>query len=546
MKLYGSLTPPAPPRHRRGFINGTPRAGASGFGMASTSRLFADWSAGTITNDSLLASQLVPMRNRARQLARDEDYMKAFLIAVRNNVIGPNGVTLQMDVRNPARKTAEGEWETPPDDLANDAIEAAYDMASKRWTMDRQGNRVPAFTTSGKYSRTEFAHLGMTTTARDGEFFWRVIRGFDNPGGFAIQPINPDFVDECKNEVRPNGDEVRMGVQRNSWGRVTGFWLRTWNPGDTFWTGRSAGSYKSDFVSSEDIRHFYVPDDFDLSRGYPWIHAGATRLKMLSGYEEGALEASRAAACKHEYFKRINDPTAPVADFTGDATDEFGNLLSDVEPGTREKLPDGYDVVSIDPKYPHTEHGGFITATLGGICAGLGLSRLTLTGDLSQANYSSMRAGLLPERDQWMLLQSLWILGVELPNFLDWLRFALLKGAIKLPNGVALPADRFDKFAQPVFQGRRWPWVDPMKDQEANALALAQRVTTRTSIVAQQGSDLDEVFRTLEREKRIAAKRGLTFPEDVAALAAIAGAKAAVTAGNKPKPEDAKNPEAEK
>jgi lambda family phage portal protein len=513
MKLFG-LTGHA---HRRNFIKGQ-RNGMSGFAMSSNSRLFADWTATNITNDSLLASQLLPMRSRARQLARDEDYMKAFLGACRQNVIGPNGVSLQMDVRNPARpQTGNGggaEWIAEPDDLANDAIEGAWDEFSKPWSYSPEGRMVPHFTTGGRMSRVQFGHLGITTAARDGEFLYRLVRGFDNPFGFAVQPINPDYLDECKNEVLPNGDQIRMGVQKNKWGAVTGYWLRTWNPGDLFWTGRATSGYKSEFVSAEEVRHFYVPDDFELSRGYPWIHAGATRLKMLAGYEEAAIEAARAAACKHEYLEQVLDPNAPAPDYQGDAVDAMGNPLSDLEPGTRELLPRGIKVNAIDPKYPHTEHRPFIVATLTGIAAGLQVSYSTLTGDLSQVNYSSLRAGLLPERDNWTLLQSLWVLQVELPIFLDWLRMALLKGAIKLPNGSALPAARFEKFARPMFQGRRWPWVDPQKDQEANAIALTQRVTSRSAIVAQQGGDFEDTLRAIARDEKLAKKHGVTLPED--------------------------------
>lgn len=526
MKLYGTLKP------KRAYQPGGVSRGQSGFGMATTANIFADWNCTHVTNDALLASQLLPMRNRARQLARDEDYFKAFLRACRNNIIGPNGVSLQMDIQNPPKpeKTEDGsiEWVENPDELANEAVEAAYKEFSKPQTMNATGQMIPAFTTSGKFGRTQFGHLGVTTAARDGEFFYRVIRDFANPWGLSIQPINPDYIDELKNETRADGVEIRMGIQKNKWGQTTHYWLRTWNPGDTYWTGKGAhGGYKSEPVPASEIRHFYAPDDFDLSRGYPWIHAGATRLKMLAGYEEAALEAARAAACKHEVWERPMDSNG---EFKGDATDENGNIVEDVEPGQREIAPLGWKLNAIDPRYPHSEHGGFINTTIGGVCAGLGASRLTITGDLSQANYSSMRAGLLPERDEWMVLQGLWITQVEIPIFFEWLTMALLKGAITTVTGKKLPAERFEKFAKPVFQGRRWPWVDPVKDQDANAIALEQRITTRSAIVSQSGGDLREIARTISRERKMYANQGITLPEDAAA--------ASMEAKAEPEPED--------
>jgi lambda family phage portal protein len=485
-----------------------PQASSTGFGMASGSRLFTDWPSVTITTDSILRSELVRMRNRSRQLARDEDYMRAFLISCRNNIIGPNGASLTMDVRDPNGES---------DDLANDAIEGAWDDFSKPWGFDASGKYVPHFCTNGTTGRVEFSHLGITTAARDGEFYYRLVRGFDNPWSFSVQPINPDYIDEEKNETLRDGSRIVMGVQKNGWGQVTHYWMRAWNPGDVYQT---AGQRTSQPVPASEIRRFLVPDDFELSRGYPWIHAGATRLKMLGGYEEAALEAARSAACKHEYFTQTPDTNG---EYQGDAQDSDGNFLSDVEPGQKEILPIGMNVQSIDPAYPHTDHRPFINATLMGVAAGLGLSYSALTGDLTQANYSSLRAGLLPERDMWRLMQSLWICQVEMPIFLEWLRMALLSRAIKLPNGSALPIARFDKFAKPVFQGRRWAWVDPQKDQNANAIALEQMLTTRTAVATEQGSDFEEILRGRSREKKLFEKYGLEEPlSDAEAKAAAA------------------------
>lgn len=487
----------APPARSasRGFLKAS--RSQSGFSMSDQSRLFADWTAGTISSDSILRTQLVRMRNRSRQLARDEDYWKAFLCSARNNIVGPQGVSLQMDVRDPNGAS---------DDQSNDAIENAWDEFSRPWSFSADGTYTPGFSVTGELGRVQFGQLGVTTAARDGEFFFRLVRGFDNPWRFSVQPINPDFIDEDKNEVLADGGSIRMGVQKNSWGAVTHFWLRTWNPGDVYHGARKTISAP---VPASEIRRFFVPDDFDLSRGYPWIHAGATRLRMLGGYEEAALEAARSAACKHEYFKQMPDSNG---EYKGDAVDSDGNYLSEVEPGSKEVLPIGMEVQSIDPVYPHSEHKGFIATTLMGVAAGLGVSYSSFTGDLTQANYSSLRAGLLPERDGWRLLQGLWILQVELPIFLEWLRMALVAGAIRFPTGAPLSVSKFDKFARPLLAGRRWAWVDPEKDQRANQIALDGFLTTRTAVVSEAGGDFEDVLRGRAREKSLFAKHDLAEP----------------------------------
>ena len=526
MKLKFHGQPPAPRksalRNSTDFAVRAEAGGGVGYDMADTGRLYADWTASNVTSDTLLRSQLCTMRNRSRDFARNEDYMRAFLGSVRNNVVGPCGISLQMDVRDPARpsknpRTGLTEWMAEPDDLANDAIENAWDEFSK-----------PAhFTTNGRFSRVLFEQVAVESLARDGGFLFEIVKGRQFKYGVAIRPICIDYLDETKNEVR-DGKVVSLGVERDAGGRHTGYWIRTYNPGDMYTLPQGSRRMHSERYDADRVRHVFVPTEFDLSQGVPWIHAGATRLKMLKGYEEAALEAARAAACKHEYLTQMPNSHG---EYEGTAVDASGNQLEDMAPGTKEILPIGMTPVSIDPKYPHNEHGPFITTTLMGIAAGLHVSYHQLTGDLSNANYSSLRAGLLPERDMWKVLQAFFITHVTQPIFEAWLEMALMSGAIMLPNGAKLPPSKFERFNKPMFLGRRWAWVDPAKDQSANETALRNHLTSHSKLATEQGDDLEEIFRRTERDLRLAEKYGLSLD---ASFAAPAGPGAPP----KPQPED--------
>jgi capsid protein len=91
---------------RRSFVDrglkavGLQRIKASGdggnFRGASVSRIYADWAFAGLSADQKIRGSLKKMRDRCRQLAGDNDYAKRFLNMVRQNVIGPNGITLQM------------------------------------------------------------------------------------------------------------------------------------------------------------------------------------------------------------------------------------------------------------------------------------------------------------------------------------------------------------------------------------------------------------------------------------------------------------------
>ena len=70
------------------------------YGAANTGRLFADFMASSRSPDSELRPDLVLMRNRSRELARNDVYVKRFLNLLKTNVVGDKGMTLQVKARN--------------------------------------------------------------------------------------------------------------------------------------------------------------------------------------------------------------------------------------------------------------------------------------------------------------------------------------------------------------------------------------------------------------------------------------------------------------
>ncbi len=137
----------------------------------------------------------------------------------------------------------------------------------------------------------------------------------------------------------------------------------------------------------------------------------------------------------------------------------------------------------------------------------MNMSYATLTGDLSGANYSSMRAGSLEEREGYKKVQNHQIGNLVLPIFNAWLEVALLNGAI------GLPFRKLEQFNKPKFSGRRWPWVDPGKDIQAALDSINGRLTTRTKWTEENGEDLEEIIDTLKYEEALFAKAGLELPE---------------------------------
>jgi lambda family phage portal protein len=247
-------------------------------------------------------------------------------------------------------------------------------------------------------------------------------------------------------------------------------------------------------VPASEIIHLYLDERIDQSRGVPWLVASLKPLRMLAGYQEAELVAARTASAKMGFFTK----ETPEG-MTGEE-DAKGNLTMDATPGVIEELPPGVKFQSWDPSHPGNNYSGFVKGALRGVASSLGVSYNTLASDLEGVNYSSIRAGLLEEREVWKAVQRFLVENMAEPIFTEWLWVELLSGRIPLPP------EKFDKFNAPEFRPRRWSWVDPKKDMEAHILAIGAGLTSRRAAIAEGGGDVWDTFADIAADSALAAQ----------------------------------------
>lgn len=450
-----------------------------GFDAAAVNRLTASWMGTAVSIDQELRHDLDRLRTRSRDLANNNDYVRKFLRMVSRNVVGPQGFVLQARVENAPGK---------PDTLANASIEQAWYNWGKRGVAD----------ISGRMSFADLCRVVATDCARDGEALVRIIRGAaaENPFGLALQVLDAARLATDMNRAVSEGrNAIVMGVEVNGFGRPVAYWVRL------------GSIYQAERIPAEDLLHLYLPERPEQTRGMPWTHSAMMRLHNLNGYEEAAIINARVGAAKMGFFVTPDGTGKELAD--GNTDD--GQFLHDVAAGEFGVLPAGYDFKSFDPTYPHQQFADFVKSNLRGIAAGLDVAYNGLANDLEGVNYSSIRAGVLEERDQWMVLQSWFIESFLEPVFAEWLPLAMLNQAIVMPNGSALPMGKIEKFKAHEWQGRRWSWVDPMKDIEAARLAVQSGVSSPQQIAAQSGQDIEDVLDAIAAFEAMAAAKKVTL-----------------------------------
>lgn len=468
--------------------NPAPRLGrTSQLAAAKMDRLTAGWVGSSGTADILTGTSLTRIRARSRQMSYDNDYFKRLFKMCRSNVVGPQGIALQVRVVD--KKT---ETEIVYDDEAGGMIEDAwYDWAKlKNCSVD------------GRLSWIGMQQLIIETVARDGEVFVREVRGSSagNEYGYALQLIEGDHLDENHNDILQNGNRIRMGIEFNKWNRPVAYHVLTHHPEDTYAMPLAAGKQQRERIPADQIIHLYTTERISQSRGLPWVHSALRRMKMLAGYEENELVAASVGASKMGFFK----PGEDGATYEGSGEDEQGPV-TEAEPGIFETLPQGMDFVAFDPQHPTTAFGPFLKAMLRGAASGMGVSYNSLANDLEGVNFSSLRLGVLEEREMWKLLQTWMIEHLCDRVFENWLSMALTTQKIPLPLG------KFEKFNKPVWRPRGWSWIDPVKEVTSQRSAMDGLIRSGQDIASEQGQDIEEVYAQLAHEQRLREKYGLTL-----------------------------------
>lgn len=437
---------------------------------------------GLSINESLRIN-LAKMRHRSRELVHDNDYGKKFISMVKVNVIGAKGIKLQAKLKND---------DGSPDKLDNDALEDGWeDFSTMKYC-----------TVTGKLSMLDVDRISIAAVACDGECLIRIVKRNIYKYGIALQLIEADRLDTTLNQSEKGKNRIVMSVELDEFDVPIAYYILTKHPSETVY---SFNGKKYDRILAPEIIHLFLPERIAQARGIPWMHASIRRINMIGGYEEAELVAARAGASKMGFLY-----TETGEEYKGDDNKD-GTIIEDAEPGTIRQLPKNMKFEPYDPQHPTGAFNFFMKGVLQGAAAGLGISYTGYTGDLTAVNYSSIRAGLIEERENWRVIQGWYIEHAKARIYEAFLIGALSRGLIVNESGVKLPLSRKDRFLNVRWQARGWAWVDPLKDQQANDAAVAAGHRTNSSIVAAQGEDLEEVYETLEWEKELAKAHGLEF-----------------------------------
>lgn len=321
----------------------------------------------------------------------------------------------------------------------------------------------------------------------------------------ALQVLEPDYIDQSRDGRSPDrpGNFIRYGIEYESSGRKAGYWLYPQHPGEGARAQINSLGLTSSFVPAEDALHLFRKNRAGQSRGVTDFAPVMLRMRNLDDYDDAEVMRKKVEACLAVFVTTPGGAmTNPLLGQTSTTAD--GDRVERLHPGMVQHLRHGETIESIDPK-SSSGYADFKRFSARDVAAGLGLPYELLTGDLTQVNYSSYRAGLVRFRRRIQKDQRhLYIWKLCNPVF-EWVReeSAVMAGTAGYAARVS-----------PIWTPPRFELIDPLKETQAELEAVLAGFDTWDEVVRRRGWTSGQQLDVIEAWQSELSKRGIVLKSD--------------------------------
>lgn len=211
----------------------------------------------------------------------------------------------------------------------------------------------------------------------------------DGPDG-RIVGLEGDQLDMSKSFGMTGGGRTVLGVEMNSARMRTGYWIFDENPNDRLVLSSTA----SRLISAEHVDHLFERLRFGQTRGASWMGAVAMTLRDIADIEDAKRLQEKVQSCLALVIAPgEGQQTSPLGERKPlDRDNGVKPLGESLRPGLIARLQPGETATTVTPT-PSASTVDFIRQQLAGVAANMVPYHL-MTGDVSQANYSGLRAAM--------------------------------------------------------------------------------------------------------------------------------------------------------
>jgi lambda family phage portal protein len=438
---------------------------------AARGRRTDGWRSTGASADAEIASAGALLRNRMRDLVRNNPHAAKAVSAWVNNIVG-DGIT-------PRAKTG------------NPTLDRKIDALFAEWSKVCDADGRSDFNGLTTLAVREMVEAGDVFARR------RIRRAEDGlPVPLQIQLNEADHLDESKIDGRPDGGRTVRGIEYDAIGRRLAYWLFPDHPGDiAIPLSRGIASVR---IPADGVVHLFLRDRVQ-QRGVPWGAPVMRALRDLDDWTNSELVRKKTEACLVGIVTAADDADQGVAPAVVDAD---GKTIEQFEPGLIAYARGGKDIKFNQPAAT-AGISEWLRAQLHIIAAGFRLPYELLTGDLSQVNYSSIRAGIVEFRRLVSAVQWQVVIPIFCQPVWDWfVAAAYAAGSIPVATaGVEWEPPKFE-------------YLNPLDDARADLMMVRMGSTSLRRVVARQGENLEDILAETAETNATLDKLGIVLDSD--------------------------------
>lgn len=463
---------------------------------AAGGRRASAWRDRHTSANSELQLAIRPLRDRSRDLVRNTPHAPRMLDVLVSHTVG-TGIT-------------------PVSTTGKDKVDRQVTQLWEDWTHQADVTEVLGF--------NAMMALALRSMIESGEVVARYIdmpldskvRGERAAVPMQLQLLEADYIDSFRDGIY--GDifgqdyglqKSRMGVGLGDYDKRVGLWLWPYHPGEI--TTINLRPLVSEFVKQDELLHMFKMLRPGQVRGVPWFAPILTTSRDLNDFIDACNVKARVEACFSAFISN-DDQSAPMMDqdpnFVGSDGMSASNPLATVtalEPGMIKELRAGQKIDFAQPT-TNTQIEPIMMYNLQAMASGVGCTYDQMTGDLRQANYSSLRAGKLEFWDLVAQLQKFTVI----PMFCRPIRARVINRAILAGR---LPPRKDNYPCDWIVPAKAM--VDPKKDFDAARNAVRAGAMTPQDFVASFGGNWRDSLESFKAYFEMADDLGVVVDTDV-------------------------------
>ena len=291
---------------------------------------------------------------------------------------------------------------------------------------------------------------------------------------------------------------IRSGIELDEHLKPLAYWIDKKTPDGYV-------AYDPERIPADEIIHLWTRTQPDQVRGMSDLAPMIKRMKDVHDYLDAETVAAKIAACFSLFITQESIPSG-VGRF-GNVQDPEGKQLQSIRPGMVKYLSPGEKVETAQPSRSITSAKDFVNIQSRLAGAGLGLSYELMTRDFNQSSFSAARQGALEDRKTFEPLQDYMSSHLCNPIYREWLDSCVIAGLLKIPDYF----QNREKYQAVEWVAPGWSWIDPVKEVNADILAIQNGGKTLAQWCAERGYDWREQLEQMALEKKTAEELGLVL-----------------------------------